>query len=137
MPTQRERVAAALAGTPQGTINQGFGSFGMLEGGNMPLAGRPLVPMPGGGFGTVHSMSFGEDNRERLIPTIQQGRLMSPDEAMDYYQSSGQHLGAFATPQAAENYSRILSQAQGVDYGLNPPMTPTDILRAAMQRGQK
>jgi hypothetical protein len=70
-----------------------------LEPGNIDLTQRKPVPMPGGGFGTVKSMGVNINGEEVLIPTIgPDGRLMTPDEAIQQYLLSGQHLGKFRTP---------------------------------------
>lgn len=58
-------------------------------------------------------MSFNEGKNEVLIPTVSDdGRIMSDNEAIKSYQSSGQHLGKFKTVDAANTYAQSLHQDQ-------------------------
>lgn len=76
--------------------------------GNIDLQNRPTVQNPDGSVSTVRSMSVNLGGKEVLIPTVsQEGKIMNPEEAIQYFQKTGQHLGMFNTPQeattAAEN----------------------------------
>ena len=58
-------------------------------------------------------MSFNEGKNEVLIPTVSDdGRIMSDNDAIKSYQSSGQHLGKFKTVDAANTYAQSLHQDQ-------------------------
>src|SRR2546425_10139618 len=79
-------------------------STGLLVPGNINLTTRPVVHTPEGPA-TVRSISFGEDGREVLVPTVSDdGRIMSDDEAIQNYRKTGRHLGIFRNPQSATVY---------------------------------
>ncbi len=87
---------------------------GLIEPGNIDVSNRPRVTMEDGSTATVRSLSFNEEGREVLVPTVSdEGRIMSDDEAIAHYRQGGRHLGIFATPQAATAFARSLSADQG------------------------
>jgi len=86
--------------------------------GNINLANRPTVQNPDGSVSTVRSMSFNEDGKEVLVPTVSQdGRNLTPQQAIDAYRATGQHLGKFDTPEAATEMARRIHDQQA--YGVN------------------
>jgi len=86
---------------------------GLIETGNINVLARPQVKLPDGKVATVHSMSFGRDGQEILVPMISpDGKLMSQDEAIALYDKTGQHLGKFETPVAATEYAEKLHNQQ-------------------------
>ena len=86
--------------------------------GNINLANRPTVQNPDGSVSTVRSMSFNEDGKEVLVPTVSQdGRNLTPQQAVDNYHQTGQHLGKFDTPEAATEMARRIHDQQA--YGVN------------------
>jgi hypothetical protein len=92
---------------------------GLITAGNIDLANRPQVQTPQG-TATVRSMSFNENGREVLIPTVHpSGYIMSPQQAIDYYRQTGQHLGIFDTPDNADRYAQQLHEAQARQFGLD------------------
>lgn len=96
---------------------------GLLEPGNIDLYSRPLVKNPDGSTSTVRSMSFSDKNdpqhREILIPRVHpEGHMMSEDEAVDHYKATGEHLGIYANPDAANAAAEQLHKQQEMYYGL-------------------
>lgn len=74
--------------------------------GNIDLYNRPHVQNADGTVSTVRSMSFEQDGKEILVPTVSEdGRIMSDDEAIKQYQETGKHLGVFNTPEEANAYA--------------------------------
>jgi len=87
----------------------------VIEPGNIDLNTRPVVHNPDGTISTVESFSFqDEDGSEVLIPMVAPNGQMfpNPDTAIMWYKRSGQHLGKFATPQAADAYATKLHEGQ-------------------------
>lgn len=96
-----------------------------LEPGNIDLGKRPVVRNPDGSISTVRSMSFGEGNRETLVPTIgPQGQQLTPEQAVQLYRQTGQHLGQFPDPATANAYAQQLHQQQAQMYGGMPQIQP-------------
>src|SRR5262245_56247513 len=84
----------------------------MDEPGNIDLVNRPRVKTPQG-TATIRSMSFTEDGRVILVPTVSpDGRIMSPREAIDHYHRTGQFLGKFDSVKAANAAAERLHQEQ-------------------------
>lgn len=89
----------------------------LIQAGNIDLHKRPVVKNSDGSISTVKSMSFNEDGQEILIPTVRtDGKMMSDDEAIDFYHVSGQHLGKFKTVSAADAYANQLHNEQEKEY---------------------
>jgi hypothetical protein len=86
---------------------------GLLSAGNIDLSKRPVVKNPDGSVSTVRSMSFNEDGREILVPTVSpDGQLLDEDQAIDLYHRTGQHLGMFDNPDDATAYAQTLHSQQ-------------------------
>jgi hypothetical protein len=106
-PTARITVRPVSGVTPEGQI----------EAGNIDLTNRPIVPTEGG-YATVRSMNTNIDGQEVLLPTVStEGKIMTPDESIDHYLRTGQHLGKFDTPQNAQQYGQQLHLDQEKLYG--------------------
>jgi len=63
-------------------------------------------------------MSFTDDSgRNVLIPTVIAGRgIVPPEQAVQYYYQTGEHLGVFDTPDNADAYARALHEQQASEY---------------------
>jgi hypothetical protein len=91
---------------------------GMVMPGNIDIHARPRVKNADGSVSTVRSMSFEDDDgRNVLIPTVIEGRGIVPnDQAIEYYRTTGQHLGMFDTPESANAYAQSLHNQQADEY---------------------
>jgi hypothetical protein len=84
---------------------------GELEIGNIDLSTRGAVKNADGSISTIKSMSFNENGRQTLIPTIDpEGREMTEHEAIERYLGTGEHLGKFDSSDSATAYAKRLSE---------------------------
>lgn len=91
-----------------------------LVAGNIDLSNRPRVQNADGSVSTVRSMSFEQNGKEILVPTVIDGRVVSNDEAIAHYRKTGQHLGIFATPAAATAFAQQLHENEARKLELPP-----------------
>jgi len=81
--------------------------------GNINLYDRPIVHNKDGSISTVRSMSFNEDGKEILIPTVSDdGRIMSNEEAIGLYHDTGRYFGKFDSIEEANNFAMRLHNQQ-------------------------
>lgn len=83
--------------------------------GNLPLNVRQQVTNAGGTVSTVRTISIGTENGEVLIPTVINGEVVSDEEAIAHYRSTGENFGTFATAEEATAYAQSLSRQHGTD----------------------
>lgn len=122
-------------------LGPGLGSGGMLQSGNIDLAHRPDVANADGTHSSVRSMSFEDNGREVLIPTVSEdGRVMSDEEAIQQYYATKRHLGQFDNPGHATAYAeRLHSQQEAAGNAVNDVRQQTaerEQYQAALQRYQ-
>ncbi len=87
-----------------------LGQFGK---GNIDLTNRPQVKNPDGTISTVRSISFEEDGKEILIPTVSEdGEILSNQEAINLYHQTGKYLGKFNSIDEANQYAQQLHEQQ-------------------------
>lgn len=109
----------------EGINNQSFlPSIGTAQGtnaeGNIDLNNRPVANNPEtGGQSTIYSMGVGLDNgQEALIPRVSnEGRILSPEEAIEQFRKTGKHLGIYKSKEIAEKAAEQLHQQQMAQYG--------------------
>lgn len=90
---------------------------GEAEQGNINLHTRPVVHNDDNTISTVKSMSFNEDGKEILVPTISPGgKKLSNEDAIKLYHQTGQHLGKFNTVDEANSYAQQLHNDQAKEY---------------------
>lgn len=81
--------------------------------GNIDLTHRPRVRNRDGSTSTVRSMSFNEDGKEILVPTVSDdGRILTNDQAIDAFHKTGKHLGIFRNADDATAYAKQLHESQ-------------------------
>lgn len=100
---------------PAGELKRraGTANTGMVQPGNIDLTNRPVVKNEDGSISTVRSMSFEENGKEILIPTVSPSGVILTDEgAIALYHHSGQHLGIFKDAASADTYAQQLHLEQ-------------------------
>ena len=86
-------------------------SSGRKAVGNVDLYRQPSVFNPHGGRSTVSSMGKGFDGQEYLLPQVTpDGRLLTPDKAIEEFLKTGRHLGIYTDPQSATRAGRVLHE---------------------------
>ena len=89
---------------------------------------RPVIQNPDGSFSTERSFSTNLGGRETLLPTIVQGRTVTPEAAIAHYRRTGEHLGQFRTPADADAYANATHDALAQFYQRliqsQPPLPP-------------
>jgi hypothetical protein len=106
-----------------------YPNAGLLQSGNIDLAHRPVHRNPDGNISTERSFSVGTDKGELLLPLIVGGRVVSRAEALAHYRKTGEHLGIFDSPEAANRYATILHFQQWNRY-----LDPQRAARAFLER---
>jgi soluble lytic murein transglycosylase-like protein len=101
---------------------------GMVKPGNVDPWNRAVLHNPDGSYSTTSSMSIGTGAGEVLIPTVMghpAGRL-SNEDAIAHFKATGENLGTFSTPAAADAYATLLHNAQASMYDAhgNPKAAP-------------
>lgn len=90
---------------------------GLLEKGNIDLNNRPRVKNPDGSISTVLSMSANFDGKEYLIPMVSdEGKILTEEQAIDYFKKTKKHLGVFDSPDSATKYAQQLHREQEKQY---------------------
>lgn len=128
---ERQRAQAKEALNLDTLYESLAGKYGLMnEGiakglGNIDLNNRKIIDNLDGTKSTLASITVGFDDYIAVIPTAVNGALVSADEAIEHYLTSGEHLGLFdviqkqgetwedaviRTQEEANEYARILHQ---------------------------
>lgn len=105
--------------TPESVVSQyEKDKFGK---GNIDLTDRPVYQHDDGQISTVSSMSFNENGKEILVPTIVKdasgkAKQLTEDEAIEHYHKTGEYLGKFNTVDEADEYAQRLHVDQELYY---------------------
>ncbi len=82
--------------------------------GNINLRDRLKVQNQDGSYSTVRTIGIEADGMFINIPTVINGRVVSDQEAIRYFQQTGQHLGKFKTKKERDAAARQLSIDQSI-----------------------
>lgn len=95
------------------TLHSPYGKYGATEPGNIDLTARPHAMWPDGSVSTVRSMGVNLDGRNYLIPTVSEdGRIMEPDEAIDEFYKTGNHLGIYDDQDTSDRAAQAIHEDQ-------------------------
>lgn len=97
---------------------------GLVQAGNLPIWNRPVVQNSDGSHSSEYSVSFDDGGKEVLVPTVVNGKFLTPDgkkppegsaqekqmfqRAFQHYRQTGEHLGKFDSPANADSYAQAL-----------------------------
>jgi hypothetical protein len=129
LPVDRPKPTAAPAAKDTSTDFTGAKSADLIEPGNIDLTKRPVVKNKDGSISTVRSMSFEEDGRQILIPTVVGNKVVSDKAAIDHYHKTGEHLGMFSSVKATNAYAKKLHEEQDKMYSGKKEKSIEDIER--------
>ncbi len=95
------------------TLNSPYGKYGATEPGNIDLTARPHAVNPDGSISTVRSMGVNLEGRNYLLPTVSEdGRIMEPDEAIDEFYKTGNHLGIYDDQETSDRAAQSIHEDQ-------------------------
>ena|GEM_PF-5232880 len=80
--------------------------------GNIDLSSRPVAENEDGMVSTVRSITIEEDGKSVVIPTVVDGKVVSDEDAIERYHSTGEHLGTFDNAQDADEYAEKLHEVE-------------------------
>jgi len=145
-PPPAAKAAPAGQGVPP-TAPKGSTQFtvgakpkGMVEEGNLPIWNRPAVQNDDKSHSSEYSTSFEQDGKEVLVPTVVNGKFLTPDgkkpkpgspeeksmleAARKHYEETGENLGKFANSKDADAYANTLHSRGEKKGGAKGPITP-------------
>lgn len=111
---------------------------GLIQAGNLPILNRPTVQNADGTHSSEYSTSFQDENgREVLVPTIVNGKFLTPDgtkppegspaektmfqNAWQHYQQTKENLGQFDNPDDADVYAgQLHNRGSAPNYPFSP-----------------
>lgn len=87
-----------------------------VENGNIDLSKRPFIKNKDGSVSSIRSITIEEDGKYINIPTVIGNNIVSDEEAIDYYHSTGEHLGKYKTQDEAIKAAEEISKQQEKRY---------------------
>lgn len=81
--------------------------------GNINLENRPKVYDEHGNYETVKTITQEFDGKVVLLPTIVNGKELTPKQATEHYLKTGEHLGIFKTQAQADKYDEDMHRRMG------------------------
>jgi hypothetical protein len=88
------------------------------QSGNIDLTNRPKVSNPDGSYSTVRTIGIEIDGGRHVnIPTVINGKVVSNEEAINYFKKTGQHLGMYKNQKEADAAAKQLHTQQETYYG--------------------
>ena len=87
-----------------------IGHVGMLEKGTIDINNRKVVKNPDGSISTDASIVIEEADSYVVIPTVVDGKHVTPEEAIKHYDETGEHHGKFESQETAEFYAQELHE---------------------------
>ena len=109
----------------------------LVEPGNIDISNRPKVYNADGTISTEKSFSIGTDKGEVLIPQVVGGKMLTKEDALKHYKTTGEHLGIFKTIQGANTYAKALHERQGQYVKGTTMADDDDAVSAAQRRRQR
>lgn len=116
-PTVGEYVDQVLARIMPTAEARGMAEGGLVEPGNIDVSKLPKVRNPDGSYSTVLTIGIEQDGRHYVIPTVINGRVVSKKEAVDYFNETHKHLGAFSTRAESDAYAQKLHEMEAKRIG--------------------
>lgn len=100
---------------------------GLSQAGNIDIKNRPKASN-NNSISTVRSIGINANGKEYLIPTVSDdGRIMTNEDAIKQFQTTGRHLGQFDSREASDAYAKLLhnDQEQRINKQGSPIMSNT------------
>lgn len=114
-------------------LNEGLGKLSLdrtvgqgATYGNIDTNQQPVVKNPDGSVSTVRSMSFDDDGKETLVPTVSQdGKILSNEDAINEYRRTGRNLGVFDSVDLANAAAEKIHKNEEQRFGYNMNLSPS------------
>lgn len=85
---------------------------------NIDLTKRPKVKNPDGSYSTVRTMTITDNSGKGInIPTVIGNQVVTPQEAIEHFKKTKEHLGIYKTEKDAIEAAQKLHEDQERMYG--------------------